>query len=51
VLERALAIKERAYGRDHTSVAITLTNLGAAYSDLGDYAKARDVLERALAIK
>ena len=38
--ERALAIEERAYGRDHTEVAITLGNLGNAYGSLGDYAKA-----------
>ena len=31
VLERALAIEERAYGRDHTNVAFTLWNLGIAY--------------------
>ena len=51
MLERALAIKERTYGRDHTKVAPTLTNLGNAYGQLGDYAKKRDMLERALAIK
>ena len=45
MLERALAIEERAYGRDHTSVAATLTNLGNAYGDLGDPAKQRDMLE------
>ena len=93
--ERALAIEERAYGRDHPEVAKTLTtsgrsfvvprlgrprqearhagarardqgagvrprphesgrhadNLGGAYRVLGDHAKARDMLERALAIK
>ena len=50
MLERALAIEERAYGRDHPEVATTLTNLGNAYGDLGDHAKERDMLERALAI-
>ena len=50
VLERALAINERAYGRDHAQVAITLVQLGIAYGNLGDHAKKRDVLERALAI-
>ena len=39
------------YGRDHAQVAITLGNLGNAYGDLGDHAKTRDMLERALAIK
>ena len=32
-------------------MAITLTNLGNAYGSLGDHAKKRDMLERALAIK
>ena len=49
-MERALAIDERTYGRDHADVALTLTNLGNAYYSLGDYAKQRDILERALAI-
>ena len=47
----ARSIKERAYGRDHVQVAITLANLGIAHSDLGDHAKRRDMLERALAIE
>ena len=50
VLERALAIKEREYGRDHVKLAMVLGNLGIAYGDLGDSAKKRDVLERKLAI-
>ena len=51
VLERALAIKERAYGRDHPEVAKTLTKLGIAYGELGDHAKEREMLERALAMQ
>ena len=47
ILERALAIDERAYGRDHPEVAQTLTNLGNAYGALGDTAKQRDMLMRA----
>ena len=31
-------------------MAITLNNLGLAYAELGDHAKERDMLERALAI-
>ncbi|KAH8062809.1 hypothetical protein JL720_13179 [Aureococcus anophagefferens] len=50
LLERALAIKEREYGRDHAEVAVTLANLGNAYNRLGDYAKACELYERALAI-
>ena len=49
-LERALEINERTYGPDHLEVAITLYNLGIAYSGLCDHAKARVVLERALLI-
>ena len=33
-LERALAIFERAYGRDHPEVAQTLGNLGCAYGQI-----------------
>ena len=47
---RSRSSYEREYGRDHTEVAITLVNLGNAYGDLGDAAKKRDLLERALAI-
>ena len=50
VLEKVLEIEEREYGCDHVEVANTLRNLGVAYGDLGDYAKQRDLLERALAI-
>ena len=50
VLERALAIKEREYGREHRELAPTLTNLGNAYGALGDAAKQRELVERAKAI-
>ena len=36
LLERALEIKEAAYGPDHPEVAITLGNLGLVLKDLGD---------------
>ncbi|KAH8053488.1 hypothetical protein JL720_14697 [Aureococcus anophagefferens] len=51
LLQRALAINEREYGRDHVESACTLANLGNAHGSLGDYAKSRNVLERALAIQ
>ena len=38
------------YGRDHAEVAITLGNLGAAYGDLGDYAKKREYITRTVKI-
>jgi ankyrin repeat protein len=50
MLERALAIKERAYGPDHVALAITLWNLADANGDLGDTVKQREILERGLAI-
>ena len=50
-LERALAIKEAAYGPDHTQVAITLTHLGTIQGLMGELPAARTTLERALAIK
>ena len=50
VLERALAINERAFGRDHPEVANTLFNLGMAHGNLGDISLARELLERVLPI-
>ena len=49
-LERALAIGERAYGRDHVELASTLWNLYEANRALGDTVKQREMLERALVI-
>ena len=49
-LEKVLAIEERHYGKDHPETAITLTNLGNAYGDLGDASGQKALLERALAI-
>ena len=46
-----MKIDEAYFGEDHKEVAITLVNLGNAYGDLGDAAKRRDLLERALKIK
>ena len=45
-LQRLLELSEAA--SDHAEVAITLTNLGSAWSELGQPAKARELLERAL---
>ena len=50
MLERALAIKERAYGPDHIEIAPALFNLGRLHEDLGEKAKAREFIARALAI-
>ena len=50
MLERALAIQERVYGRDHARVAFPLANLGVLCLSFGDQAKARDYFGRAHAI-
>merc|ERR1719161_1458267 len=50
LLERALTIQERAYGQEHCEVAITLANLGAAYSDVGEVEKGQATLLRAFCI-
>ena len=50
LLERALAIAERALGPVHPNVARTLGNLSIVHMHLGEHAKARPLLERTLAI-
>ena len=50
-VERALHLKELAYGPEHPQVAITLDNLGLVLQDLGDSAAARSCHERALQLK
>ncbi len=48
---RALAIFERAYGRNHHDVAVTLNNLAALYQAQGIGTKPEPLYRRALAIK
>ena len=50
LLERALAILEKALGPEHSDVATTLNNLAELYRAQGDNAKALPLYERALAI-
>ena len=50
VYERALAIDEAAYGQEHPTVGIRVSNLGSVLQDLGDLEGARAHYERALAI-
>jgi len=50
IMERALAIDERTYGRDHVNVAFSLGSLGLAYGELGDAAKKREYVTRAVTI-
>ena len=49
-LERALAMGEAAYGKNHPATAIRLNNLGGVLRELGDLAGAKKNFERALAI-
>ena len=50
LLERALAICERARGPEHADTATSLNNLALLFRDHGDLAGARPLFERALAI-
>jgi tetratricopeptide (TPR) repeat protein len=49
-LEAALAIKQRAVGPNHVSLAPTLADLGLVLEDLGDLRGAHDVAARSLAL-
>jgi tetratricopeptide (TPR) repeat protein len=51
LLERALHIRETAYGPDHLEVATTLNHLAWVLRELGEPAAARPLLERALRIR
>jgi tetratricopeptide (TPR) repeat protein len=51
MLERALHIREAAYGPNHPYVATTLNHLGRVLRDLGRPADAKPMLERALRIQ
>ena len=51
LLERALAIREKALGPEHPDVANSLNNLAGLYYNQGQYAKAEPLIERALAIR
>jgi tetratricopeptide (TPR) repeat protein len=50
VLERALVLKEKIYGKNDLEVAITLNYLGEVFRDLGDLEPAKKNSERALEI-
>jgi tetratricopeptide (TPR) repeat protein len=52
LLEQSLAIREATYGPEHTAVATALGNLAYVHwSGLGDFETARELQERALAIR
>jgi len=48
---KALGMVERALGKDHTNVALTLLVIGDACASSGDYQDARSYYERALLIR
>jgi tetratricopeptide (TPR) repeat protein len=50
LLERALAIREKALGPEHSETATSLNNLALLLLELGDLAGARPLFERALTI-
>ncbi len=51
LIQRALAIREKALGPEHPYVAPSLNNLAALYRDQGKYAEAEPLYQRALAIR
>ena len=51
LFERALTIKERTLGPNHTSTALTLTSLANVHKSMGEHTRARPLYERALAIR
>src|SRR5918911_1318810 len=50
LIERSLAIRERAFGPDHPQVAASLNNLAELYLRVGDFVRAEPLYQRALAI-
>jgi tetratricopeptide (TPR) repeat protein len=48
--QRSLAIKEKALGKDHPDVAISLNNLAGLYDEQGKYDQAEPLFQRSLAI-
>jgi tetratricopeptide (TPR) repeat protein len=48
---RALDIREKALGRDHPDVAVSLNNLAELYQSQGRYAEVEPLLQRSLVIR
>lgn len=51
MLYRALALREKLLGTDHTDIAVVLLNIGDTLRQLGEYAAALPPMQRALAIR
>ena len=50
LLERALEINKNVHGPAHISVAITMSNMSAAYCRLGEVTKSKELAEEALKV-
>ena len=50
VANKALELREKAFGPEHPATARSLNNLAELYRKMGDYAKAEPLLQRALKI-
>jgi tetratricopeptide (TPR) repeat protein len=50
LIQRSLAIREKALGPDHPAVALSLNNLALLYDSQGKYAEAEPLYQRSLAI-
>ena len=48
--KKALMIREKIFGEDHTDTASSYNNLASVYSSLGEYNQAKDLNEKALVI-
>ena len=48
--KKALMIREKNYGEDHTDTASSYNNLASVYISLGEYNQAKELLEKALVI-
>ncbi len=49
--QRSLAVAEKAFGRNHVSVGVSLSNLATLYRQMNRYADAEPIYKRALAIR
>ena len=48
--KKALIIRKKIFGEDHTDVASSYNNLASVYSSLGEYNQAKELYEKALVI-
>jgi CHAT domain-containing protein/Tfp pilus assembly protein PilF len=51
IAERVLALREKAFGAEHTDVATALNDLGVLYCEKGDFGRAEPLLLRAKAVR